>query len=84
MKSAKSVQQILKEDNTMTKTVAKQETKPIEKQAKSRPMDFTLCITVLLLLALRNCYGVVGKFSVCISRVAEIVMLMFLDRQYLQ
>ena len=71
----------------MTKTVARQKIEKIEKienKTKLKSMDFTLCITVLLLLALRDCYGVISKFSICISRVTEIVMPIFLFIQYLQ
>ena len=68
----------------MIKTMTKPKTNPPEKQNKLKPMDFTLCITVLLLLALRSCYGFVCKFSICINRITEIAMPIFLDRQYLQ
>lgn len=69
----------------MAKTIERQRTKPKtnQKEIKNRPMDFTLCVTVMLLLALRNYYGVVSKFSIGISRITEIVILMYLSKLYL-
>lgn len=51
---------------------------------KNKPADFTLCITVLLLLALRHSNGAFSLITISTSRRPETAIAMYQNKRYQQ